>query len=327
MSRILPVVTQETKAMMMMRSVHKLTKPSLTASSDRRANGPRPTPENPLILSTSEISDFLRCRVKHHWGYQCKLEPVTSRIPLVMGSKGHMILDQWYTLPYEKRTPLRIKNISKRVIAATSVMELPEYDKELLQAMTVGYAEHYLNVDTDYNDHMIGIRDAFPDHWFVLPLVPDRSILIRGKLDVGFQPVGMKSTMATLESKFKKTISFDGIENMLQLTVYLWAMRVMFPKMKRFIVYYQILRKQRPTARVKTALFYREPVERDADEIDQWVKDAGRQVLDILDGAVYPSPMDSCSWSCDFKIPCLLRGDAGQLKHVLTTEFQERKYK
>jgi hypothetical protein len=185
--------------------------------------------------------------------------------------------------------------------------------------------EHFFDKRTEYNDHDIGLRAAFPDHWFVLPLVPDKSILIRGKLDVGFQPVNMKRTMTTLESKFKKTISYDNVENMLQLTIYLWAMRVLFPTMRRFIVYYQILRKQLPTDRVKTALFYREPIERGVDEIDQWVKDAGRQALDILDGAVYPSPMDSCSWSCDFKMPCLLRGDAGALKHVLTTEFQPRK--
>lgn len=320
MSKQLPVITAD----MYTRSMHKLDKPSLLASSDRRTKVVRPTPENPLIISASELSEFLRCRVKHHWGYQCKLQPISSRVPLVMGSKGHEILERYYLSPVERRTPKRINAIAKKIMAKTSVKELPAEDKELLTAMVTGYSRYFNDKNVEYSDPNIGVGQCWPEDSFILPLVADGSILVRGKLDVRFFPSSLKNTVGTLESKFKKTISYDNVENMLQLSVYLWALRMKFPKMKRFVVYYQILRKQLPGPRVKAALYYRDMIERDADEVDQWALDAGRQALDMLDGAVYPNPQDSCSWSCDFRDPCLLRGDKSGLKHVLTTQYQRR---
>jgi len=243
-----------------------------------------------------------------------------------MGKLGHQIFDEYYQLPSKGRNERSMERIAQRLIKKTSVKELPLEDKNLLRAMTIGYSKWANSKKTEYGDRVIGIKKCFPEDAFLLPLVKDKSILVRGYIDVRFTPGLYKHTLAALESKFKKSIQMNDVENKLQLSVYLWAMMEKWPKFKRYQVYYQILRKQMPGPRVKAALFYREPVERDTDEIRQWAIDAGRQAQDMLDAAVYPNPMDSCSYSCDFKVPCLLRGAARDLKSVLKEGFQKRSY-
>lgn len=306
-------------------SIHRLKKPSLLAAQPRR-KAERPTPERPLIISASELGSFLRCRVKHHWEYQCQLEPKTTRVPLVMGRIGHKIIQDFYAQPFKERTPKRMAKIADAEIKLASVKELPLEDKQLLRAMVIGYVEWAQNPDTEYNDMEIGVKECYPEEKFELPLTKDGSIRVHGRLDLRFPSATQKKTLGFLESKFLAQIRVDAVEHKIQNTIYLWAMRTKFPTFKRYKCYYQVLRKQMPGPRVKADLFHREPLERDISEIDQWAEDAQAQAMDMLDGAVYPSPMDSCSWGCDFKIPCLQRGNDGDVKYILKTEFQRRKY-
>lgn len=307
-------------------SIHKLEKPSLLASSSRRTGITMPTPERPLLLSASELGEFLRCRVKHHWRYQCKLSRPAKNQNQSIGTLGHIILEHWYKIPFAKRTVSAMEKvcdvqIKKSYKMPKTEMALTLQDRQLIKAMCVGYALWTQSKDNDYSDKVIGLEKCAPEDWFDLPLTEDGSIRVRGKLDLTFHPGAYKKTVAITESKFKGQIRYDATENRLQLSVYLWALSVKYPDMKRFMAFPQILRKQMPTPRVKAALFWRDLVERDRDEVDQWVLDTRRAALDMLDGAVYPSPMDSCGYMCDFNVPCLLRGNKRDLLHVLKTEF------
>jgi PD-(D/E)XK nuclease superfamily len=310
-------------------SLHRIAKPSLLATSARRTGTVRPTKEKPLILSASELSSFLRCRVQHHWSYQCRLTLPSKNLAQSIGTLGHIVLDNWYQLPVHQRTPRSMKRVAvdamqKSLTMSKKEMALDPKDRELITAMCVGYAEWTLNPDTDYGDADLQITDCHPEEWFDLPLTPDGSIRIRGKLDNRFFPGKYKKSVAILESKFKSAIRYDDVENRLQLSVYLWALRQKFPKMRRFMAFPQILRKQLPTPRVRTALFWRDLIERDDTEVDQWATDTGNIAMDILDGAVYPTPMDSCAYMCDFKVPCQLRGNKEELKYVLKNNYVTR---
>jgi hypothetical protein len=310
-----------------LRSIHKLEKPSLLASSARRRNVTMPTPEQPLLLSASELASFMRCRVQHHWRYQCKLARPQKNQAQSIGTLGHIIIERWYALPHGKQRSTKAMEriadiaIKESLKAKQTEMMLDQKDRELIKAMCVGYAEWVVREDVDYSDTAIGLTACAPEEWFDLPLVPDASIRVRGKLDNRFFPGAYRKTVAIIESKFKSQIRYDDVENRLQLSVYLWALRQKYPKMRRFIAYPQILRKQMPGPRVKAALFWRDQVERDIDEVDQWAVDARNAAYDMLDGAVYANPMDSCSFMCDFKLPCLLRGDKSSLLHVLKSEY------
>lgn len=321
MSRTLPVISMTTKSM------HKnIESPSLLASMPRRAFV-APTPENPLIVSASELSNFLRCRVRHYWETHCKLEPIAVRPPLIIGRVGHQVLQGFYDFDYADRTELRIQRIAKAIIKKTDPRELPREDKELLEAMLVGYATWNRSKNNDNSDAVLKLRKRRPEYPFVLPLDKEKTIYVRGKLDLLFEPKAYVKTLAFVETKFKKSLQMDNIEQKIQLTVYLWAMMTLFPKYKRYIAYPQVLRKQMPGPRVKADLFARHEIERSVAEIKQWALDTQRSALDMIDGAVYPNPMDSCSWSCDFQKPCLLRGDKEDLKYVLKDNYRKKEWK
>jgi hypothetical protein len=299
------------------KSVHKWADPPLAGASDRRASIVKPTAENPMIISASELRDFMRCRVMWNWRHQARIEPVTRSENLAIGTVVHAGKEAWYKLPFPKRTVKAMLPIARKIVRDTGIEQLSTDNRNLCEAMLNGYAAWAIDADKE-----IGLREAFPEEEFDLPLTPDKSIRVRGKIDCRFAPVTRKKTMSLLESKTKGQIRVDMVEMNLQLSVYLWALRQLFPKFKNYEAHYQVLRKQMPGPRVKADLFYREAVTRTDDEVDQWAIDTARVALDMLDAAIYPSPMDSCSWGCDYKMPCLLRGDADELKHVLTSEYQ-----
>lgn len=300
-------------------SLHRYRPRHLLASRDRDEKPPKPTRAKPLIISASELRAWLRCRVQHHWRYQERLIPREGKEALGIGIVGHEILERWYGLPVAKRTVKAMTRIASERLQETIPHDLDIKALELVKAMCIGYASWALPQDRE-----IGLTECEPEKWFEEPLTPERTILVRGKIDNVFQPGEYRWTVANFEYKFKAQIKVDVVELNQQISVYLWALRRLFPKMKRYQTYYNVLRKQLPGPRVRADLFARECVERNDDEIEQWALDATRAVLDMHGAAIYPNPMDSCQWDCDFKMPCLLRGRPGDLKHVLRTEFTKK---
>lgn len=305
---------------MYQKSIHKERPIPPTASAPRLKERPRPTPENPMIVSASELREWLRCRVKHAWRYRMDLAPKTGTEALFVGTLVHTILDGWYRLPWKRRTTEAMKTIARAVLRKTTPDLLEVEDLELVRAMCVGYPEWARPLDRD-----LGIREAFPDDWFAVPLDAKKTIIVRGKLDLRFEIASLKRALGCQEFKTASAIRGNDVETNLQLSIYLWAMRRRFPKYRRYVAYRTILRKQLPGPRVKAALFNREAVERGEEEIEQWEVDTRRIAAEMLDGAIYPTPMENCGWDCDFRIPCLLRGLPADLDHVLKTQYVNRR--
>jgi hypothetical protein len=252
------------------------------------------------------------------------LERVEKAEHMGIGILTHEIMEHWYQTPYKLRSVKRMVKIAKQKTKACTFRELTTEHRSLVIAMCIGWAEWVLLEDNDMNDRAIGVRDTFAEEWFELPIVEDGSILVRGRLDNRFVPVNEHKVMAVMETKTRGQFRDENIEQMMQLSVYLWAIMKKYPKQKRYVMYYQRMRKQLPGPRVTAPLFDRQEIERETEELMQWQADTARVARDMLDGAVYPSPMDSCAWACDFPQACLLRGRPADLKHVLTTEFKPR---
>lgn len=267
-----------------------------------------------MIISASELRDFLRCRVRWHWRYQCRLEPIAGKEALSMGSLVHEITEAWYRLPIKKRGVKSMTRLAKARIRETRLEALDTQARELIEAMCVGYAAW-----AKQEDPSIGLVECFPEDPFELPLTPDGSILVRGRIDNRFKP--RKRVMAMQELKTAGQFRDKGLDTLIQLSTYLWAMRVKYPKNDRYIAYYTEMRKQLPSERVRAPLFQRQEVERTAEEVDQWVLDVQRAALDMLDAAIYPNPNANCSWDCDFQIPCLQRG-TDDLEYTLRTGYR-----
>jgi hypothetical protein len=283
-----------------------------------------PTPKRPLIVSATEVAEFLRCRVKHHWSSQLRLTTVVPNVPMSMGRVGHETLEAWYKLPVKRRTVKTMRALADKHIKQATVKELTTEDRELLTAMVTGYAGWVLSDDNEYSDTSIGLETCQPEEWFEENVVPDGSIKVRGKIDNFFFSTTLKRTVGMLESKFRAKMDEGADMVRLQDTLYLWAMRRRHPKQRRYVLYHQILRKQMPGPRVTAPLFSRELVERTDEELAQFELDLARIALDMLDGAVYPNRMPQCTWDCDFKVACQLRGSTADLKHVLEHEFRKR---
>lgn len=288
----------------------------IVGSADRARKSARPTPEDPLFISASELRDFLRCRVKWFWRHSQRIRPKKKPVPLAMGSLGHEIQQAFYSIQkQEKRTYKAMKKIVDRLTKNVDPNVLPIEDVELLRAMSLGYVAW-----ADVRDRDIKLTNPITEQWFDLPLTPDGSIRVRGAIDVVFEPRYLKKTVGCFENKFKGQIRVDIVDMNLQLSVYLWALRQLYPEKKNYVAWYQVHRKQMPGPRVKADLFARESVTRSDEEIDQWAIDAQRTALDMLDAAIYPNPMDACSFDCDYQVPCLLRGTE-DLEDVLTNDY------
>lgn len=301
-------------------SIHRLQKPSVLASQPALDARPVPTRKRPMIISASELRDWLRCRVKHHWRYQCRVVPIEEPENLAIGGAVHQLLEGWYRNPWKERTVKRMDFVVRNYFKGTTTRELDADNTELVKAMAIGYAAWARGGE----DENIGLRECNPERWFELPLTDSGRIIVRGKLDNEFVVRALKRAMGVCEFKTKGQIRVDMVDMNLQLSVYLWALRRLHPKFRRFLAYYTILRKQMPGPRVRSELFHREAVERSDEEIEQWAIDTERAVMDMPGAAVYPSPMDSCGWDCDYQGPCLMRGNPSDLKFLFKTKFKRK---
>jgi hypothetical protein len=291
-----------------------------------------PTAKEPLIISCSEIGQFLRCRLQWNWDKRVGIKSRKVSMPRVNGILVHEAKEHFFVLPYKERTPETMKAAAKKAFRTVKEVPITGKDRELATAMLDGYVR-WVRKPHEHNDKAIGKRDVFPEWQFVLPLVKDRSILIRGKIDELFEPSIYKGVLAMDETKTKNQISFDMMDMDSQLTTYLWAIwkatstgdgtlpKPLRRRYKRFIAWRTVLRRQMPGPRVKAALFGRESIERTPEDLAMWEKDTLRIVRDMLDAAIYPNRNDSCKWSCDFFELCLARGNKHDMKAIIAEQY------
>jgi len=323
------------KGLFFQRSIHR------TEMTGPLQGGPRmkepfvPTPETPLIISTSEISQFLRCRLQWNWDKRVGLRSKKVSMPRVNGILVHATKEEFYKLERRERTPKAMDTAAKAAFKKVTEVPVTSKDRELATAMLQGYIAWVRDDDSnEHSDRNIGKKDVVPEWAFVLPLVKDRSILIRGKIDEMFEPRIYKKVLALDETKTKNAISFDMMDLDAQLTTYLWAMwkssttdAWLLPepfrhrRYDRFIAWRTVLRRQMPGPRVKAPLFARESIERSPEDLIMWERDTLRVVRDMLDAAIYPTRRESCRYDCDFYELCLNRGNKHDLKSIIAEQF------
>lgn len=312
------------KQLFWMKSIHR-TELDGPLQGSRRLKVPfKPTPEQPMIISASEIGQFLRCRLQWNWDKRVGLKSDKVTMPRVNGILVHKGKEHFYERPRSKRTPEHMNKAARKAFRSVTEVPINAKDRELATAMLMGYAEWVNDSDNENSDRNIGKRTVWPEWQWVLPLKKDRSILIRGRIDELFEPTIYKGVLAMDETKTKTGISFDMMDMDAQLTTYLWAMwkkHDHLHKYRRYIAWRTVLRRQMPGPRVKAALFGRESIERSPDELRMWEKDTLRVVHDMMDAAIYPTRNESCKWNCDFYQLCLARGNTADMKSIIEEQF------
>jgi len=325
------------KGLFFKKSIHRTELDGPLMGAPRMKKPFNPTPDEPLIISASEIGQFLRCRLQWNWEKRVGLRSMKVAMPRVNGILVHAGKEEFYELPRKKRTADAMERSAKRAFKKIKEVPVNSKDRELATAMLLGYTEWIKRTENEHNDRNIGKRQVVPEWQFVVPLVKDRSILLRGKIDEMFEPSIYKGVLALDETKTKNGISFDMMDMDAQLTTYLWTMwkasqdkRCPLPepfrgrKYKRFIAWRTVLRRQMPGPRVKAPLFGRESIERTEEELLMWERDTLNVVHDMLDASIYPTRNDSCRFNCDFYQLCLARGNKSDMKHIIREQFTHK---
>lgn len=312
-------------------SIHRTELKGPLQGADRMDPPFEPTPDEPLIVSTSEISQFLRCRLQWNWDKRVGLRSKKVSMPRVNGILVHAAKEELFQLERAERTPETMITAAKRAFKKVKEVPITSKDRELANAMLGGYVR-WIRGHHEHSDRAIGKRRVIPEWQFVLPLVEDGSVLVRGKIDELFEPTIYRRVLAMDETKTKNAISFDMMDMDAQLTTYLWSMWKAsetgdLPKpfrnrrYDRFIAWRTVLRRQMPGPRVKAPLFAREPIERTPEELIMWERDTLRVVRDMLDAAIYPTKRESCRYDCDFYELCLARGNKHDLKAIIKEQY------
>lgn len=311
------------------KSIHRTELDGPLQGSKRMALPFMPTAAQPMILSVSEITSFLRCRLQWNWKYRVGLQSLAEGAPRVNGILVHAGKEEFYKLPQAKRTPENMKIAATKAIQGVTEVKVDGNARDLATAMLVGLAE-WCAGNHEKSDKAIGKHRVNPEWKFCLPLMKDRSIWLRGKIDELFVPSIYKQVLAMDETKTKKDINFDMLDLNAQMTAYLWAMSVEFPrdergkKFRRYIAWRTVCRRQMPTSRVRAPLFGREMIERNPEELHMWLLDTRRTIRDMLDAAIYPTKTDHCRWDCDFYKLCLIRASKRDLQDVIESEYTRK---
>lgn len=313
------------KGLFFQKSIHRTELNGPLMGAPRMKTPFMPTPDEPMIISTSELAQFQRCRLQWNWDKRVGLRTRHVSMPRVNGIMCHAGKEGFYELPRGKRTPERMAKESRKAFKKITEVPMTSKDRELATAMLMGYAAWVNDDDNENSDRNIGKKTVMPEWQWVLPLVKDQSILIRGKIDELFEPTIYKGVLAMDETKTKNGISFDMMDMDAQITTYLWAMwkepRFHAKRYKRYIGWRTVLRRQMPGPRVKAPLFGRECIERTPEELMLWEKDTLRVVRDMLDAAIYPTRRESCRFDCDFYNLCLARGNKNDMRSIIEEQF------
>jgi hypothetical protein len=321
------------KGLFFQKSIHRTELDGPLQGAPRMTKPFVPTPDEPLIISISEINQFLRCRLQWNWDKRVGLRSTKVSMPRVNGIIVHAAKEQFFTLPRDERSAAAMVKSAKHAFKHVKEVPITSKDRELALAMLDGYVR-WVKGKHEMSDKAIGKKRVVPEWQFVLPLVKDRSILIRGKIDELFEPSIYKRVLAMDETKTKNAISFDMMDMDAQLSTYLWAMwkasttdACPLPKpfrrrrYDRFIAHRTVLRRQMPGPRVTAPLFARESIERTPEDLVLWERDTLRIVRDMLDAAIYPTRRESCRYDCDFYQLCLARGNKHDLKAIIEEQF------
>lgn len=270
-----------------------------------------------VVLSHSDISQFLTCRRQFLWGYLQDRNPPDSKIgALALGSRVHVALELSY------KTGEDAVSVHDRLVAADiAEMEAagaPGYDLDKLyedaivgRNCVVAYMEW---LEAEGADHGLSVHGVESQ---IQCVILDGRVLLRGKVDlrllrdsdgrliiVDFKTTGRAVSMLALE-----------LERSYQPRVYDIIQRLADPTLEvaeaRFRILKKVTRKQHGTPGVteisvpgllRSRPTYMAQIEAICSEILRLVDAAAEGHSDAL---FYPSPGEHCGW-CAFKHPCTI---------------------
>lgn len=318
-------------------------------------------PEGARLVSNSEIQTFKRCPRKWYLSFVRGMRPktVSPNGALQIGTRAHAALAQWYVPDGDDRTDPR--DALERILVEdwTKIVEstgedeqrLRAYatdfkaDSDLLRAMLAGYMQWLEETGADEDLEVVA-----PEAPMVapLPMESETPVFITGRMDVRAR---RRSDGARLFMDHKTVADLTGPARVLHMNpqmMHYHLLEILDMERERIEagddVHYEIertdgalynmIRKVKRAVTAKPPFYQRIEVRHNKHEISAYAHQlrgivramlAAQTQLDAgydLNEVVYPTPNDTCAWSCDFFIVCPMMNDGSRWEQFLENNFQ-----
>lgn len=283
-----------------------------------------PDSSTPVIITHSDLSQFLTCRRQWHYNYVLDYRPPERPTgPLALGTRVHSALEAYYK--GETDDPVAwIDAKGKEDLAAL------DYDNsakpwdftQMYEDMVMGrnciklYMEWLEETGADDNYRTVAVEEKVE-----VPILGGRAVL-RGKVDLLKEDITSGLMCA---DDFKTSSDWGGdlrgqLERSYQHWCYLIGLQYCYPDRNVECSQYTVLRKVKkiPPTPPKSPLIQRFTVPATRRAIGAKRAQIDRIATEMLalrdkeDLAVfYPSPGRACAW-CDYKSPCDLQDESAE---------------
>ncbi len=275
-----------------------------------------PDSDIPIIITHSDISNFLTCRRKWHYDYVLDFRPPEKLTgPLALGTRVHSALEAYYSgetddpvawIDAKGRADLAVLEVSDNIMP----WDLTQMYEDIIvgrNCITL-YMEWLVTSNADANYRTMAVEEKVE-----VPILDGRAIL-RGKVDLLKEDV---TSGLVCTDDFKTTADWGGdlrgqLERSYQHWCYLIAMQHCYPERIVECAQYTILRKVKkiPSTPPKSPLVERFTVPSTRRSLATKRAQIERIALEMINlrdktdpSVFYPSPSKACAW-CDYKAPC-----------------------
>lgn len=306
-------------------------------------------PENARLVSNSEVQTYKRCKRKWWLSFRRGLRPQSTNPngALRIGTRAHQALAEWYrpadmprTDPRDALERILVEDWTKIEEATKDDLKRETYaiefkkDADLLRAMIEGYVQWLAETGADEDIQVIAPEAPMASEFKVESETP---VFITGRMDVRARRL---SDGARLFIDHKTVADMTSPTRVLHMN----------PQMKHYHLLerldmgdapgertdgaiYNMLRKVKRSIRANPPFYQRVEVRHNDHEIDAYEREL-RGVIESMiltqtqidagyDTTVvaYPTPNDTCAWSCDFFAVCPMFDDGSRAENFIENNF------
>lgn len=276
---------------------------------------------NPVIITHSDLNQFLTCRRMWHYNYILDFRPPEKLTgPLALGTRVHAALEAFY----KGETTDPIEWIKAKGKADLELLEQSDDPKpwdfdNMYEDMITG--KHCLTAymewldETGADDHL---RTVSVEEKVEVPILDGRAVL-RGKVDLLQEDI---SSGLLCVNDFKTYARDDGLREQLERAYqhwcYLIGMQALYPDRNIECARYTVIRKVKkwPKTPPATPLVQRWTVpatRRNMATKKAQIERIALEMINLRDktdpSIFYPTPGKHCNW-CDYKQPCELADES-----------------
>ncbi len=279
-------------------------------------------PYKPMIISYSELFKFQTCERQYYYNFDQKLRPVKINDPMDTGIKGHKLLEYFYKLLQEGKTPEEACTV---VLAMANKLITSEngVDYNLLKAWTL--VDNYIRA-TDFVANAVMVEQRF-----LVPASEFSSDPIFNDVQIGFTPdLVLERTGKMLDVEDYKFVgrrwSNAKIDRYQQSKLYqIFLKRMGYNVTRTTLRFFNVT-----TAEMTKKDYVLGPAE-EATIIHDFMEGA-RRVVEYRNSSAFirgmaPRTMNytACDF-CPFVFPCGLQAQGKDATQTLKTQYQKSDY-